>query len=328
MGNRPRLVVLDGHTLNPGDLDWGPLEALADTTIHDRTPPAETVARAAAAELVLTNKTVLNDAVIGALPRLRYIGVLATGYNVVDTAAARARRIPVCNVPGYATAAVTQHVFALVLHIALRVDDHASSVRTGDWSRSPDFAYTRQPLLELAGLTFGVVGFGAIGQAVARVASALGMRVLACGRPGGRPGPLPGAPAVEWCADTDSLLAAADVISLHCPLTPDTRHLIDARALARMKPQAMLINTGRGDLVDEIALAEALRAGRLRGVGLDVLSREPPPADHPLIEAPRCWITPHIGWATVEARRRLLAETAANVAAFLRGEPRHVVNPD
>ena len=313
MNARPRIVVLDGHTLNPGDLSWSALEALGDCTIHAHTPPAEIVARAAGAPIVLTNKTPLSAATLAALPEAKYIGVLATGYNVVDVAAARARGIPVANVPLYGTASVAQHVFALLLELTQQVGRHSASVRAGRWSESRDFCYWETPLLELSGLTLGIVGAGRIGNAVARIGEAFGMKVVFARRSGGR-------------AELEQVLRAADVISLHCPLTDDTRHLINATTLEWMKPGTLLINTSRGPLIDDAALAAALQSGRIAGAGLDVLSVEPPPPGNPLFTAPNCLITPHIAWATRAARSRLMGTAIANVAAFLAGRPENVVN--
>lgn len=316
-----RIVVLDGYALNPGDLSWAALEALGPCEIYDRTAPAQTVVRAAGALVVLTNKTLLGRAEIGQLPGLRYLGVLATGVNVVDLVAAREAGVVVTNVPAYATPSVVQLTFGLLLELTLRTGAHAESVRAGDWSRREDFSYTLRPLIELAGLTLGVVGLGSIGRSVAEVARAFGMNVLAHTR---RPPSEP--PCGARCVDLDTLLRESDVVSLNCPLTPDTRHLINIRTLGLMRPSALLINTGRGPLVDEAALAAALNEGRLAGAGLDVLSVEPPPADHPLLSARNCVITPHIGWATVAARRRLLEVAVDNLRAFLAGQPRNVVN--
>lgn len=313
MNARPRIVVLDGHTLNPGDLSWSALEALGDCTIHAHTPPAEIVARAAGAPIVLTNKTPLSAATLAALPEAKYIGVLATGYNVVDVAAARARGIPVANVPLYGTASVAQHVFALLLELTQQVGRHSASVRAGRWSESRDFCYWETPLLELSGLTLGIVGAGRIGNAVARIGEAFGMKAVFARRSGGR-------------AELEQVLRAADVISLHCPLTDDTRHLINATTLEWMKPGTLLINTSRGPLIDDAALAAALQSGRIAGAGLDVLSVEPPPPGNPLFTAPNCLITPHIAWATRAARSRLMGTAIANVAAFLAGRPENVVN--
>ncbi|MFO1451336.1 MAG: D-2-hydroxyacid dehydrogenase [Opitutaceae bacterium] len=313
MSQRPHLVILDGHTLNPGDLSWEPLQALADCRIHPRTSPAEIVTRSAGAELLLTNKTPLTAATLAALPAVRYIGVLATGFNVVDVAAARARGIPVANVPAYGTQSVAQHVFALLLELTQHTGAHAASVRAGRWAQSPDFCYWDSPLIELAGKTLGIVGSGRIGSAVARIAEAFGMTVVFARRSGGR-------------AELESVLRRADVVSLHCPLTDETKHLINATTLGWMKPSALLINTSRGPLIDDAALAEALNQGRIAGAGLDVLSTEPPPAGHPLFSAQNCLITPHIAWATASARRRLLDTAVENVRAFLAGKPVNVVN--
>jgi len=316
-----RIVVLDGHTTNPGDLDWRVLADLGALTVYDRTPPEQIVARMLPAEIVLTNKTPLKREILMQLPVLRLICVMATGYNVVDAVAARARGIPVSNVPGYSTPSVVQHTFALLLELTSHVGRHAAAVRAGEWSSSADFAFWHEPLVELHGLTLGVVGYGAIGRQVAAVAQAFGMRVVVTGRR--RLDDLP--PDVTWLS-LHELLATADVVSLHCPLTPETRGMIDAAALARMKPTTFLINTGRGPLVDEAALAAALNEGRLAGAAADVLSREPPSADNPLLTARNCIVTPHQAWATLAARRRLLAECAGNVRAFLQGTPRNVVN--
>lgn len=317
-----KIVVLDGHTLNPGDLNWAELEALGDCAVYDRSTAAEVLPRAQEAGMVLTNKTVLTREQIHALPRLRYIGVLATGYNVVDVAAARERGIPVCNVPTYGTRSVAQHTFALLLELAHRTGHHAQTVRDGRWARSVDFCYWDYPLVELEGLTMGIVGFGRIGRAVAEVAAAFGMKVLASDTycaPDSAP------PFVRF-VELDRLFTDSDVVSLHCPLTPQTNHLVSRERLARMKPTAFLLNTSRGPLVDGTALAEALNAGRLAGAALDVLAVEPPAADHPLFSAKNCFITPHIAWATRAARSRLMQTAVANVRAFLAGQPQNVVN--
>lgn len=315
------IVVLDGHTLNPGDLSWSALAALGTLQVFDRTPPSEVVSRAAGAEIVLTNKTVLTAAVIAVLPRLRCIGVLATGYNVVDLAAARARGIPVTHVPAYSTPSVAQLTFALLLELTHHVGRHSDGVHAGRWTRSPDFCYWETPLVELAGGTFGIVGFGQVGRAVARLAAAFEMQVLAHTRR-----PPATAPEGVRFTDLETLLRASDVVSLHCPLTPETQHLINAQRLALMKPNAYLLNTGRGPLVDEAALAGALNAGRLAGAGLDVLGSEPPAPDHPLLGVRHCVITPHLGWATRAARERLMRQAVENVRAFLAGRPVNVVN--
>jgi glycerate dehydrogenase len=273
------------------------------------------------ADVLLTNKVVLDRETILALQKVRYIGVLATGYNVVDATAARERGIPVTNVPGYSTRSVAQLVFALILELTHHVGHHAQTVREGRWSRSEDFCYWDTPLLELDGLTLGIIGFGQIGREVANIAQALGMRVLVHSRT--KPAELP--PDAQWVS-LNELLCRADIASLHCPLTPDTRHLINSERLALMKPTAFLINTSRGPLVEEAVLADALNSGRLAGAGLDVLSAEPPPPSNPLLTAKNCLITPHIAWASKAARRRLMQITAANLRAFLAGQPQNVVN--
>ena len=316
-----RIVVLDGHTLNPGDLSWESLAALGELTVHERTPAAEVVSRAAGAGILLTNKTPLSAATIGQLPELRYIGVLATGYNVVDTEAAAARGIPVTNVPEYGTASVVQLVFAHLLNFCNHAAEHVASVRAGAWSRSPDFCFWEHPLVELSGLTLGIVGAGRIGSAVARVAEAFGMRVLVSGRPGGRQ-EAGGFPRT----DLQTLFRESDVVSLHCPLTEETRGLVNRDLLGCMKPGAFLINTSRGPLVVEADLAAALNEGVIGGAGLDVLGTEPPAPDNPLLNARNCYITPHIAWATLAARRRLIQTACENVRAFLAGQPIHVVN--
>ncbi len=317
----PRIVCLDGFTLNPGDLSWSGLEALGRLTVHDRTPPDQILARAEGAEIVLTNKTLLDRETIQNLKALRYIGVLATGYNVVDVEAARERGIPVMNVPAYSTRSVAQMVFAHLLNLTHHVGGHAQTVREGRWSVSPDFCYWDWPLIELDGLVMGIVGCGRIGQATARIAQAFGMKVLAC-RATSRPPEGSGVESVQM----EELFRRSDVVSLHCPLTPATRGLVSAERLALMKKTAFLINTSRGPLVDETALAEALNGGRLAGAGLDVLSTEPPPPDHPLLRAKNCFITPHIAWATHSARSRLLEAAVENVRAFQEGRLQNVVN--
>jgi glycerate dehydrogenase len=315
-----QIVLLDGYTNNPGDLSWTELKALGPCTIHDRTAPSETISRAAPAEIVLTNKTVLYCEVIKQLPRLRYIGVMSTVYNIVAAPATREQSIPVCNNPSYASQSVAQMVFAHLLNLTLRVADHGHSVADGRWTRSADFCYWDFPLVELAGLTMGIVGFGRIGRATAEIAQALGMNVLAHEKT-----PVD-CPNVRF-VDLDELFRRSDVVSLHCPLTPETQNLVNADRLALMKSSAYLINTSRGPLIDERALADSLRVGRIAGAGLDVLSTEPPPADHPLLTAPNCCITPHIAWATRAARARLLDTAVQNIRAFLAGTPQNVVNP-
>lgn len=315
------IVVLDGYTLNPGDLSWEGLRSLGECRIHDRTPPEQVVERANKAQLVLTNKAVLDAKAIDALAELRYIGVLATGYNVVDVQAARRRGIPVSNIPTYGTQSVAQMVFAHLLELTQRVGHHASGVSEGRWSRSIDWCYWDFPLVELAGLTMGIVGFGRIGQAVGKLADAFGMRVLAYdANPVGSP------PAYIRMVGLDDLFAHSDVVSLHCPLTPGTREMVNAGRLATMKRSALLINTSRGPLVNEADLADALNTGRIAGAGLDVLGVEPPASDNPLLSAKNCLITPHIAWATRAARERLMRQAVANAKAFLDGAPINVVN--
>ena len=314
------IVVLDGHTLNPGDLTWDELQSLGDCAIHERTPSQEVVPRAADAEIVLTNKAALTREQIQTLPKLKYIGVLATGYDIVDVAAARERNIPVTNVPTYGTRSVAQHTLALLLELTQHVGHHARTVRDGRWTKSPDFCYWDYPLVELDGLTMGVVGFGRIGRTVAELATAFGMKVLAASSTARR------APSGVPFVDLETLFRQSDVVSLHCPLTEQTKNLVNQERLALMKPTAFLLNTSRGPLIDERALAEALDAGRIAGAAVDVLSVEPPPADHPLLRARNCIVTPHIAWATRAARSRLMQVAVANVRAFLLGKPQNVVN--
>ena len=320
-----KIVVLDGYTLNPGDLDWKGLEALGAVTVYERTPAELLLERAAGAAVLLTNKVVLTGETLARLPQLRYVGVTATGYNVVDTAAARKQGIAVTNVPAYSTASVAQMVFALLLELTQQVGHHAARVREGAWTAAPDFSFWERPLVELDGLTLGIVGFGAIGRRVATLGRAFGMEVLVYTAHPDKYRDTPEGAAVRF-VELDSLFAASDAVSLHCPLTPATERLVDARRLALMKPTAYLLNTGRGPLVDEAALADALDAGRLAGAGLDVLSSEPPPAANPLLQAANCFVAPHIAWATQAARRRLMATAVANVAAFADGKPQNVVN--
>lgn len=317
-----KITVLDGYGMNPGDLSWDELRKLGDVTVFDRTAPADVIERSADADILLTNKTVLDCRTIEQLPNLKYIGVLATGFNVVDIVAAREKGIVVTNIPAYSTDSVAQMVFSLLLAVTNGVEHFTADNRAGRWSRSADFCYWDAPLTELAGKTFGIVGFGNIGSKVAGIALAFGMKVLALTSKA--PDRLP-----AGVAKADSLyhlLAESDVLSLHCPLTDSTKHLINATTLAKMKPTAILINTGRGPLVDEQALADALNRGDIRGAGVDVLSCEPPTIDNPLLYARNCFTTPHLGWATFEARQRLMAIAVANVANFIDGTPTNVVN--
>jgi len=316
------IVVLDGHTINPGDLDWTPLQEIGHCDIFDRTEVKYILPRSAGADIVLTNKTPLAMETIRALPSLRYIGVFATGYDIIDVQAAAARMIPVTNVPAYGTDSVSQLVFAHLLHFAQNVGGHAEGVRSGRWSASNDFCYWETPLLELAGKTMGILGFGRIGRRTATLAKSFGMKVLYCD-----PSPAPDdAVTGGEHVSLEELFESSDVVSLHCPLTDATRNIVNRQRIASMKPTAYLINTSRGPLVDEQALAEALNSGIIAGAGLDVLSEEPPSATNPLLKEPRCFITPHVGWATREARERLLHGVVENIRAFLEGRPQNVVN--
>ncbi|MGI9429586.1 MAG: D-2-hydroxyacid dehydrogenase [Bythopirellula sp.] len=316
----PRIVVLDGYTLNPGDLSWERLLSLGNCSIYDRTVSEAIVGEAAEANFVLTNKAVLSRAVIEALPQLKYIGVMATGYNVVDLDAASERQIVVTNVPIYGTASVAQMVLAHVLHFTQRVGDHSAAVQAGRWSTALDWCFWDYPQRELASMTIGIVGFGRIGRATAKLADAFGMKVLVNTRTATE------LPAYASAVDLEELFRESDVVSLHCPLTPDTEKLVNADRLRMMKPTAVLINTSRGPLIDEVALADALRNRVIAAAGLDVLSVEPPPADHPLLGVENCVVTPHIAWATRSARSRLLETVVDNVAAFLAGQPQNVVS--
>ncbi len=316
-----KIVVLDGHTLNPGDLSWSALEELGPCEIHDRTAQDEVLDRSREAEILLTNKTILGREVIGQLPALRYIGVLATGHDVVDVEAAGERGIPVANVPDYGTRSVAQMTFALLLELTQKVGHHERTVREGRWSANPDYCYWDEPLVELAGRVMGIVGLGRIGSEVARIARAFGMEVAACTR-SLPPDDLSGVPLCGF----DELFATSDVVSLHCPLTPETERLADAKRIGNMKRGSYFLNTARGRLVDEAALAAALDRGHLAGAGLDVLSVEPPGPENPLLGASNCVITPHISWATREARSRLMAVAVSNLRAFLEGRPQNVVN--
>lgn len=316
-----RLVVLDGWTVNPGDLSWEPIQALVEKVeVHERTSPEECADRLRDATLVLSNKVRLGAREFDAAPDLRFIGVLATGYDVIDVGEAASRGIVVSNVPAYSTQSVVQWVWGAVLSLAHRLDHHAAEVRNGRWQRSPDFCFYDGPMIELAGKTLGIIGFGRIGQAVGRVAHALGMRVVVATRT-----PHNCEYAVEFL-ERAAVFAQADVVSLHCPLTSETRNMVDASLLAMMKRGAFLVNSGRGPLVVESDVAAALCSGHLGGYAADVVTSEPPCDGSPLISAPNCLVTPHIAWATIEARRRLLEITAENIAMFLAGKPSNQVN--
>ena len=315
-----KIVVLDGFTANPGDLSWQALEALGELTVYDRTKPEETIARVAEAAVVLTNKVILGRAEISQLSHLRYIGVLATGYNVVDLQAASERGVVVTNVPAYSSESVAQMVFAHLLTITNSTEHYAQQNRQGRWSENPDFCYWDTPLTELAGKTFGIVGLGNIGRRVAQIALAFGMQVKAITSK-----PADSLPAGIQKADLDELLSTSDVLSLHCPLTESNHHLINNKTLSQMKPSAILINTGRGPLVDDEAVTTALEQGTIGAYCADVLTTEPPKADNPLLQQPKAFITPHIAWATKEARSRLLQVAIDNVRSFLNGHPQNVV---
>lgn len=316
-----KITVLDGYCLNPGDLSWDALRRFGEVEVFDRTGADEVVERARGAGAVFTNKTPLREDALRRLPELKYIGVLATGYNVVDVAAAARQGIAVSNIPTYGTASVAQFVFALLLELCHNVRLHSDAVRAGEWSCSPDWSFWKTPLTELAGKTMGIVGFGRIGRTVGRIADAMGMYVAAHDTVQKNP---PAWPRFRWLALED-LLRESDVVSLHSPLFPETRGMINRRSLSLMKPTAILINTSRGPLVVDQDLADALNAGTLRGAGLDVLSIEPPDDSNPLLKARNCLVTPHMAWATREARARLMDLAVENLAAFLAGKPQNVV---
>lgn len=311
-----KICILDGYSLNPGDLDWSPVERLGDVTLFDRTPADKIVERAADADIVLTNKVPFSADTLRQLPRLRFICVLATGYNIIDTEAAARQGVVVANIPAYSTMSVAQMAFAHILNITNHVASYAREVADGKWINCPDFCFWDSALTELAGKTMGIVGLGNTGMATARIAVAMGMKVVAMTSKSADTLPEGITPA-----PLDDVLASADVVSLHCPLTPSTRHLINAASIAKMKPSAILINTGRGPLVDEQAVADALNGGRLAAFGADVLSQEPPRGDNPLLSARNCFLTPHIAWATLEARTRLMSTATENVRQFIAGEP-------
>ena len=317
-----KIVVLDGYTENPGDLSWDSLGELGELTVYDRTlgGEEETIRRIGDAPIVLTNKTVITESVLAACPSVRYIGVLATGYNIVDVEAAKRRGIPVCNIPSYCAESVAQLTFALLLEICHHAGDHSRAVHEGRWTSSVDFCFWDFPLIELLGKTIGIVGYGRIGRAVAKIADAMGMRVLAYSHHA----PQDAGPAE--IVPLDELLARSDVVSLHCPLNADSQGLIGERALSLMKDGAILLNTARGGLLDEAAVASALRSGKLLAAGVDVVSAEPIRADNPLLTAENCVFTPHIAWAPKDCRVRLMDTAVANVRAFLAGSPVNVVN--
>ena len=320
-----KIVVLDGYAENPGDLSWAPLEALGEVTVYDRTSLAdegETIARLSGAEIAVTNKTPITRRVIDACPRLRYITMLATGYNVVDAAYARAKGIPLSNIPAYGTAAVGQFAIALLLEICHHAAHHSGTVHAGKWAACADWCYWDYPLIELDGKTMGIIGFGRIGQQTGRIARALGMRVLACGSR-----PSDSGRAIADYVELDALLAASDVIALHCPLFPETEGIINRETIRKMKDGVILLNNSRGPLVVEQDLADALNSGKVYAAGLDVVSTEPIREDNPLLTAKNCIITPHISWAPRESRQRIMDTAAQNIRAYLDGAPINVVNP-
>lgn len=318
-----KIVVLDGYALNPGDLSWDEFRKIANLEVHDRTEPAKILERAQGAEFIFTNKTPLSADTLRQLPDLRFIGVLATGYNIVDVKASKERGITVSNIPTYGTASVTQHTFALILELTINAKLHSDATRAGEWSASKDWCFWKTPLTELDGKTLGIVGFGRIGRRVAEVGNAFGMKIMAHDQVQTNP---PTYKDFRW-ATVEDLLANSDIVSLHCPLFPETQGLMNAARLKLMKRSAFLINTSRGPLIVDQDLADALNAGIIAGAGVDVLSVEPPAANNPLLTAKNCLVTPHIAWAAKEARARLMSIAAENLLAFLNGKPQNVVNP-
>lgn len=317
-----KIVILDGYTLNPGDLSWDELKKYGDVVIFDRTPADKVAERAEGAEVIFTNKTPVGEEALNQLPSLRYIGVLATGYNIVNTEAAKAKGIIVANVPGYGTASVVQMTFALLLELCLHVQRHSDAVREGKWSRSADFCFWDYPLVELAGKTLGIIGFGNIGRQVGDVATAFGMKIIGNSR---HRTDQSHRRNFKW-DEIAELLQESDVVSIHCPLSPETKGLINKESLKSMKSSAFLINTSRGPIIVDEDLADALSNNVIAGAGIDVLSVEPPSKNNPLFSAKNCIITPHIAWATKEARARLMDITVSNLSAFLQGNPVNVVN--
>lgn len=316
-----KIVVMDGHAANPGDLSWAPFEQFGEVVVYERTAKEDVVARAKDADAVFTNKVVFDEAVLSQLPQLKYIGILATGTNVVDMDAASRHGVVVTNIPAYSTDSVAQLVFAHILNIVNRVDDYANDIRHGRWASNPDFCYWDGQIHELPALTLGIVGLGNIGQKVARIALAFGMTVKAYTSK-----EQDQLPSGIVKASLEELFAESDILSLHCPLTPDTQRLVNAENLRKMKPSAIVVNTGRGPLVDEDDVAEALRMGVIAAYATDVLCQEPPQADNPLFSCPNAFITPHLAWGTLEARERLMVIAEENVRAFVAGKPVNVVN--
>jgi glycerate dehydrogenase len=318
-----KMAVLDGYTSNPGDLSWEAFEELGELTVHDRTKPEEVVSRCAGCEVVFTNKVVMDAGIMDQLPELKYIGVLATGTNVIDLEHAGNKGVCVTNIPGYGTDSVVQHILAFMLHFSSKVSIHDEAVHQGDWVNSKDFSFTLGTLNELSGSTLGIIGLGTIGRKLAKVADAMGMKIIAAHQ--SSMDRLELSFEVEWLP-VDEVFDRSDFLSLNCPLTPETEKVVNAERLQKMKSSAVLINTGRGPLVDEQALADALNVGTIAGAGLDVLSSEPPVTDNPLLTAKNCVITPHIAWASLQARRRLLAIAAENLSAYLNGDAQNRVN--
>lgn len=322
MKRAAKIVVLDGYTINPGDNPWSGLETLGNCTIYDRTPPELRLERAMDAEILLTSKVKLDTVILDSLPKLKYISMLATGYNNVDVEAAGALGIPVSNVPAYSTESVAQTTFALLLELAVNVGVHDVAVKTGEWVRCPDHSFWKSPIIELDGLTIGIVGYGVIGKAVARIAAAFGMTVIAYA-----PRIPVDSSSVPVCfVPLEELFASADVVTLNCPQTTENTGFVNSALLGRMKQTAFLINVARGGLINEADLAAALHAGQIAGAGLDVVAHEPMLVDNPLLSAPNCVFTPHIAWASLAARRRLVGVVSANVASYLGGSPINVVN--
>jgi glycerate dehydrogenase len=317
-----KLVVLDGYTLNPGDLSWDGIKKIGNLEVHDRTPESLILERCRGAEIIFTNKTPLRESVLSQLPELKYIGVLATGYNVVDVDYAKTRGIAVANIPGYGTASVVQMTFALLLELCQHVQSHSDSVRKGDWAASPDFCYWNYPLIELEGKSIGIIGFGSIGQKVADIATAFGMNIIGFSRTRSDQSHRKN---FKW-AELNDLLKESDVVSVHCPLFPETQGIINKDSLKLMKRTAFFLNTSRGPLMVDQDLADALNQGIIAGAGIDVLSVEPPSADNPLFKAKNCLITPHIAWATKEARSRLMGIAENNLSSFLNQKPVNIVN--
>ncbi len=314
------IVVLDGYTMNPGDMSWDLLEKLGNCTVYPSTAPNEVVKRAKDAEIILTNKVVISKTIIAQLPKLKYIGVLATGYNVVEINAAKERGITVTNVPAYSTQSVAQFVFAHILNLTFHVGEHSQDVKSGAWRSCSDFCFWNFPLIEISDLTLGIIGFGKIGREVAKIANSFGMKVVAHSR--SLPVDLPEDVKI---VSLDNLLSDSDIITLHCPLTDNTKEIISIDSLVKMKKSSFLINTSRGGLINEFALADALNTGIIAGAGLDVLSKEPPSTDSPLMNAKNCYLTPHIAWASISARKRLMRIVVENVRAFINGTEKNVI---